>query len=81
MAGRKKQKKAKAAKVHKPWTPKLGDGAQDRITQLTGIITAKAQYMSGLTNYLLEGYDGKRYEEWFEEGRLQPYGRDKDGDY
>jgi hypothetical protein len=53
----------------------FGKKATDKVTGFTGIITAKALYMYGCSQYLLNpkvDKEGKLQEgEWFDEGRIK----------
>ncbi len=53
----------------------FGKKSTDKVTGFTGVITAKALYMYGCSQYLLTpkvDKDGKRLDgEWFDEGRLE----------
>lgn len=56
---------------------KLGATAKDIVTQFKGVITARADYLTGCTQFLLQpkGLDkeGKCQDsQWFDEGRLLP---------
>ena len=53
---------------------KLGIEVKDRITGLIGIITAKATYITGCDQYLVQPQgDGTKYPDaiWIDEGRLE----------
>jgi hypothetical protein len=54
---------------------KFGKRANDKVTGFEGIITAKAVYMYGCTQYLITpkvDKDGKKADgEWFDEGRIK----------
>ena len=55
----------------------LGKKAKDKITGFEGILTAKAQYLYGCTQYCLTppAKDGKTLtSEWFDEGRIEVIG-------
>lgn len=51
---------------------KLKDEVKDKITGFTGIITAKAKYVTEETRYLVESIDNtnRPVEWWFNESRL-----------
>ena len=48
---------------------KLGMKAKDIITDREGIITAKAEYLTGCTQYAVTGKEKDSYD-WVDEGRL-----------
>lgn len=53
----------------------LGTKVTDSVTGITGIATARAEYMTGCIRYLVEckvGKDGEAKEFWFDEVRLVP---------
>jgi hypothetical protein len=55
--------------------PKLGIEVKDKITGLIGVITAKANYITGCDQYLVQPQgDGTKYPDasWVDEGRLEP---------
>lgn len=56
----------------------LGNEARDRITGFSGIVTSRAEYLTGCTQYGLTppvGGDGQvRPSEWFDEGRIEVTG-------
>lgn len=50
---------------------KLGSKVKDSATGFEGVVTARCEYLSQAPRLLVEsGFDGKRHEEWFDEGRL-----------
>jgi len=52
---------------------KLGIEVADKVTLMTGIITARASYITGCDQYLVQPRgDGSKYPEpsWIDEGRL-----------
>ena len=54
----------------------LGQKAKDKITGLEGIVTGKAEYLYGCTQYCVvpPARDGKAGGEWFDEGRIEVTG-------
>ena len=56
----------------------LGNEAKDKITGFSGIVTSRAEYLTGCTQYGLTppvGGDGQvRASEWFDEGRIEVTG-------
>lgn len=56
----------------------LGNEARDKITGFTGIVTSRAEYLTGCTQYGLTppvAADGQvRASEWFDEGRIEVTG-------
>lgn len=56
---------------------KLGQKARDKITGFEGIITGRAQYLTGCDQYALAppARDGKiESSQWFDEGRIEVTG-------
>lgn len=57
---------------------KLGQKARDKITGFEGIITGRAEYLTGCTQFALAPKalaDGSiRATEWFDEGRIEVLG-------
>lgn len=51
----------------------LNDKVKDKVTNYTGRITAKAEYITGETRYLVENVDstGRPIEFWYDESRLE----------
>ena len=50
----------------------LSDIVKDNITDFSGVITARAEYLNGESIYLLEAkVDNKPVVEWFPKGRLK----------
>ena len=51
----------------------LAAGVKDRITSFYGVITARAEYLIGSNQYLIESMDhtGRPIEWWTDETRLQ----------
>ena len=51
----------------------LNDKVKDKVTGQTGRITAKAEYLTGETTYLVENVDstGRPIEYWYDESRLE----------
>lgn len=50
----------------------LSDIVKDNVTDFSGVITARAEYLNGESIYLLEAVvDNKPVVEWFPEGRLE----------
>ncbi len=52
---------------------KLNDKMKDKITGYSGTVTAKAEYITGETRYLVESVDctGRPTEFWYDESRLE----------
>jgi len=51
----------------------LGKQARDKVTGLEGVITGRAEYLFGCTQYCIvpPAKDGKTSGEWFDEGRIE----------
>jgi uncharacterized protein YodC (DUF2158 family) len=50
---------------------KLGDKVKDTVTGTKGILTARAEYLSGSPQLMLEWFDGtSHHQRWFDESRI-----------
>lgn len=52
---------------------RIKDKVKDKVTGYTGTITAKAEYLTGETRYLVENVDStdRPIEFWYDESRLE----------